>query len=55
MLKFHFIKFKFIHALNVEHISWKLPTDLREFKSPSFPNKLKHGIAGWKTEREREF
>ena len=36
MLRFYLITSKFIHAVNVEYISWKLPTDLTEFKSPSF-------------------
>jgi len=52
MLRFYIITSKFIHAVNVEYISWKLPTDLTEFKSPSFLNKLKHRIAGWETDRE---
>ena len=53
MLRFYLITSKFIHAVNVENISWKLPTDLTEFKSTSFLNKLKHRIAGWETDRKR--
>ena len=52
IMRSYCITSKFIPTVNVEHISWKLPTDLTEFKSPSFPNKLKHRIAGWETERE---
>lgn len=53
VLKFSFITPHFILAVKVERISWKLPTDRIEFKSPSIPNKLKHRIAGWETERKR--
>lgn len=53
MLKFTFITSQFICAFNTEHISWKLPTDVTDFKRPSYPNNLKHRIAGWETERKR--